>query len=401
MNESIESMKEFIFNPIPIFVLTILGVLFVIIGFPLFKWFFSKISKPIIDWTDKRSEDLIPDKDYASKMKKNLLLKVIKTILSIGFTIGFALYVLQYELEKNDKDFVKTLEKFEEIGTSLKEVEMALTTKHIGIFPEYLKEINALLLESLEPNKEIQRFIILQDLLFYGAFYDRDGFKKMLKLLAELARKKPDTEIIIAYYDNSNNWYESLLFREVVQSSWIDTLYYGKMVKERFILADSLQNRKADNKNYHNYLKEADSIVSETFFRLSLNNPENQYLERIKTILATPFFDKKDHCVFKRIDEIAKKYIGKDINNITFNNIYKMYNDVTEELKKYFAENHIQTIPLNTQLTMYCWSNGKKVLFALPGRFSAEEIGFISHDKNIIDYVELTLKGIGNNKFEK
>jgi hypothetical protein len=50
---------------------------------------------------------------------------------------------------------------------------------------------------------------------------------------------------------------------------------------------------------------------------------------------------------------------------------------------------------------MSCWSNGEKVLFAFPGKFAAEEIGFISSDIAILHYIDTMLEGVENSNYEE
>ena len=96
------------------------------------------------------------------------------------------------------------------------------------------------------------------------------------------------------------------------------------------------------------------------------------------------------------MDDIINVCMNKPENSIRYHDVSTMYHEVTEELKIFFLKNHIRTIPLNNYLAMSCWSNGKKALFALPGRFAADEIGFISHDLAILSYIEDMLNGVDN-----
>jgi hypothetical protein len=317
------------------------------------------------------------------KMSESHWYKIGKFILtSAPFAMLLSIVFFWYEMHRNDK------ESDEMIG-NLKQIEQSLSTRHIGIFPAYLDEINKLLSET---PKDAAKIIIFEDVLFYGAFYNGSSFKKMIQQLADLSNK--GKKIVIAYYDNSKEWRKGRMFREVVQESWMWQSDLSKLAQERSEVMDSLQKNLKGREN----LLFSDSIVSEKYFTLYRDDKRKEFSERRKKILV-PFYDASgnDNLLFKRLDDIKNSCLGKPENSITFYDIYTMYNQVTEELKAFFYQHNIITVPLNNYLTMSCWSNGEKVLFAFPGRFAADEIGFISHDLAILRYIETMLAGILNN----
>ena len=313
---------------------------------------------------------------------------------AVPFALLLSVMFFGIDFYRNDNEFEKTV-------NSLKIIEQSLSTRHIGIFPNYLDEINQLLSESLDPKNEISNVIIFEDVLFYGAFYNNGSpFKRMIQLLTGLSNK-PGSKVIIAYYDNSKDWNDGQMFREVVQESWMRKEDLNELVQERTEILKSLlsANPKLRNSNSSN-LHIADSIASEKYFAIYRDTERDEFTRRRKEILI-PFYDasKKDDWLFKRIDEITNNALNKPENTITYNDIYTMYEQVTEELKSFFKKNHMKMIPLNNYLTMSCWSNGKQALFALPGRFAADEIGFISHDPAILNYIETMLLGVDNSSF--
>ena len=343
-----------------------------------------------MSWTKKISDKILPEEDYIM-IKRNIVFKTVTIIFSFTVTLVVAIAILRYELDLNEKDFELTIGK-------LQEVQMSLSTRYIGLFPNYLEEINNMLNESLDPKNNISRFVIFNDLLFYGAFYEKSEFKKMITLLTEFSKKKAENEVIISYYKVSKDWRESRMFREVIQSSWIRQEDYGQMIRERRHIADSLQKiflQDLGRKQTRIAISIADSIVSEKYFTIYKKLEKDDFLKRRKKIME-PFYDSllKDEIIFKQIDEVTKTCLNKPENLISYHDIFEMYYQVSEIIKKYYNEKHIRTIELDSHLSMYCWSNCKKALFALPGRFAAEEIGFISHDSNILDYIAALLDGI-------
>jgi len=276
---------------------------------------------------------------------------------------------------------------------NLKQIEQSLSTRHIGIFPDYLDEINLLLAETPCTKENDSKIVIFQDVLFYGMFYNGAAFKEMIKQIAELSSK--GKRIVIAYYDNSNNMRKGQMFREVVQESWMHQSDLGKLSIERSELMRKLreQNTGERKNNFH----VADSIVSEKYFVLYRDDKSNEFGNRVKKIL-TPMYDmsRNDYTLFKKLDEIKNRYLNKSEKEIHFCDMYDMYQDVTNELKIFFEQHNVKLIPLDNYLTMTCWSNGEKVLFAFPGRYGSDEIGFLSQDVSIMKYIDVMLEGIEN-----
>ena len=326
---------------------------------------------------------------------------------SAPFALLLSLVFFVVEFTKNDIEFDRTMQSFAKTDISftetlskLKEIEQSLSTRNIGIFPNYLKEINQLLEESLVPQNKIDTIIILEDLLFYGAFYNGTEFKEMIQLLNKLAAD--GKKITIAYYNNVIDWEAGKMFREVVQESWIrpeDLIKLNEERRERMSLLsnESKRGRKEAMRN----LITADSIASEICFAIFRDdkqrvNNQNTFSERRDEILQFSLYDaSKDRLiVFKKMDDIKNKCLGKEIKKITFSDIYNMYAQFTDELKTFFEDHGIEVIPLQEYLTMFSWSNGKSALFVFPGRFGSEEIGFISHDDDILDYINTMLIGV-------
>jgi hypothetical protein len=181
------------------------------------------------------------------------------------------------------------------------------------------------------------------------------------------------------------------MFREVVQESWMHKTDLSLLSQKRGVLIDSLRKIYP---NGNSILSVADSIACEEYFVKYRDDKRSDFLERRDKILI-PLYDPKnnDNLLFKRIDDIKNRSLNKPVSDITFSDMYVMYYDTTEQLKAFLYQYNIETIPLNDYLTMSCWSNGEKVLFAFPGKFAADEIGFISHDLAILSYINTMLEG--------
>ena len=303
--------------------------------------------------------------------------KFIVILSPFGLILTIAFFMIQ---TKESKQLVNNLMR----------IEQSLSTRHIGIFPDYLHNINKLLSETSREQEDSAKIIIFQDVLFYGAFYNGHAFKEMISQLTELSDR--GRKIVIAYYDNGQDRRRGQMFREVVRESWMRQQDLGKLSQEKRDLMSSLRN---DNVQRSNVFHLADSIVNEKYFACYRDSEWNEFSKRIEQI-RIPFYDEtqKDNPLFLRIDNIKNQYLNKSFHAITFADINEMYYQVTEELKVFFGSHHVQLLPLNNYLTMSCWSNGEKALFAFPGKFAAEEIGFISSDRAILHYIDTMLEGV-------
>ena len=314
------------------------------------------------------------------KTAKSVFVQIYKAIVILspfGLILSIAFFMIQTK-------------ESEQLVNNLMRIEHSLSTRHIGIFPDYLDKINKLLSETPRNQDDSAKIVIFQDVLFYGAFYNGKAFKEMIHQLTELSGS--GKKIVIAYYDNNEDTRKGRMFKEVVRESWMRQQDLGKLAQERRTLMSSLRE---ENIPRDRIFKLADSIVNEKYFAHYRDQEWKEFSKRIETI-AVPLYDKtkNEDLLFLKIDDIKNKYLDKPLNTITFNDLSKTYYLVTEELKTFFAANHIRLIPLNDYLTMSCWSNGEKVLFALPGKFAAEEIGFISSDLAILNYINIMLEGV-------
>ena len=327
-------------------------------------------------------------KNTKVKFAKSIFVKTYKAMVTLA-PFGLILSVVFFLIQAKES---------KQLVGNLTQIEQSLSTRHIGIFPDYLDKINKLLSETPCPQADSSRLVVFEDVLFYGAFYNGKAFKEMIRHLLELANN--GKKITIAYYDNGGeNISSGRMFRETVQESWMRQKDLKKLAAERRELMRVLRN--GDNTR-SGVFSIADSMVSEKYFEYYRDNERKEFSERITKILV-PFYDstKNDYLLYFKIDNIKNKYLNKPLHTITFCNIYAMYQEITEELKLFYEQHNIKLIPLNNYLTMSCWSNGEKALFAFPGRFAAGEIGFISSDRAILDYIETMLEGVESSLNDK
>jgi hypothetical protein len=167
----------------------------------------------------------------------------------------------------------------EQLVANLQHIEQSLSTRHIGIFPDYLDKINNLLSETPRNGEDSSKIVIFQDVLFYGAFYNGHAFKEMVRQLSELSGEGKN--IVIAYYDNSDDRRKGRMFKEVVQESWMRQQDLGKLAAERSELMSNLRK----NASGGNAFRTADSIVNEKYFAYYRTQEEKEFAKRVKNVL--------------------------------------------------------------------------------------------------------------------
>ncbi|MDR0939290.1 MAG: hypothetical protein LBN29_08065 [Mediterranea sp.] len=320
------------------------------------------------------------------KLKKSKVLGVGKFLLtSAPFALLLSIAFFWFEMYKNDKES-------DQMISELRQIEQSLSTRNIGIFPDYLEEINTLFdgaLNTTGNKADADTIVIFEDVLFYGAFYNGKAFKEMVLKLTELSSK--GVKIVIAFYENrGRSPAKTRMFREVVQESWMQQSDLMLMAQERTQELERLREEGRRQRGVNNY-QLVDSTLSEKYFARYRDNNRDEFEKRIKKILVPLYND--DRRVFQTIDQIKRDALGKPTKELRFHDFYTAYHQITETLRLYYEQINVDLIPLTSYLTMSCWSTGKEVLFAFPGRFAADEIGFISHDEAILRYINTMLEG--------
>ena len=316
--------------------------------------------------------------DLYTKMKAffGATYKLIAILSPFGFILSIVFF---FGEAKNTERLVDNL-----VG-----IEQSLSTRHIGIFPDYLDKINELLSET--SLSDTARIVVFEDVLFYGAFYDGEAFKDVVENLIKLSHSR---KIVIAYYESSSDMRRGRMFREVIQESWMRQSDLPHLRKTRLELMDSLRKKDVDRQSVYRI---SDSIACERLFAVYRDKDRAEFEKRIKKILVPLYSEQEnDFPMFQQIDDIKQMYLNKPLNTISFYDIYTMCQQITDSVATFYKANKIQLVPLGNYLSMSCWSNGEKVLFAFPGRFAADEIGFISRDNAILQYINTMLDGVIN-----
>lgn len=282
-------------------------------------------------------------------------------------------------------EMVENMQESKEMTDNLVKIQNSLTTKHLGIFPNYLPAINDLFGEAT-PGDSI---IIFEDVLYYGFRSKPDEFKSYNRHLLEL--RNGGSHIIVAYYNP-----EGIAFHQMVQEN-----RFGSQLAAFQHERNSLLLLAKNNVNVN--VAREDSILSEKYFELErAANPRK--FERIVHAYLKPIATENDsrerrsdqdiYYTCCKIDAIKEAYLNKKLEDITFFDFENMFAEITKEIKSLYSNYGFECIPLNDNLIMSCWMSGEKMIFAFPSKYNTDEIGFSSQDPAFSKYIRTMLKGV-------
>lgn len=356
---------------------------------------------------------------------------------SATFALLLSVFFFLYEMNRSAREK-------EEVVEELIGIKNNLTTRYLGLFPEYIDNINSLLKESVEHSnnsEERDSVIIFQDVLYYGIRSDAEGFRQMISNILQLADN--DCHITIAYYNPEGRPFKNMIRDELIsidyQKKYISDMddYRKRITKYRREMRNLPENLTFEefdenvtrliNDNFDNYFDQiavdeldkkkiidnlrsyryVDSIISEQYYdstRLADKNrfEENVESHRVKSSLYKNTSDDvsvKTNNLLKKLDEVRLYYLDKNYDDIVYSDFCNMYKEMSNTISDFFAQNeNIELIPLNENMMMSCWlsdiNGDEKAIFAFPSKYSTDEMGFISQDASFANYIRTMLKGI-------
>ena len=381
----------------------------------------------INDFNMKENKSKEQIKKSVNKFKLILDSATFALVLSVAFFL--------YEMTKDDREN-------KEVISELVGIKNSLTTRYMGVFPEYIISINNLLGEAVDHQKKFDTrdsVVIFQDVLYYGIRSDVHGFKKMMNNLLTLSHY--GCHITIAYYDPNEQPFKNMIRDKLVSYEYQkcyrkDIDDYRKRISQfrrdrsgisKELTHDSVEVVISDliNKNFDNYLannvvenkrtvienissyRYVDSILRERYYDSTrLKNPTfvintiEGHLERIplyKDEIGEVSARVDNLC--KKLDDIEERYLKGKVDDVSYYDFYEMYKEITIEISDMLAQNpNVELIPLRESMMMSCWMidiNGlDKAVFAFPSKYSTDEIGFISQDIAFSQYIRTMLNGI-------
>ena len=369
-----------------------------------------------------------------NKLKKQIS-KAKNIIGSAAFGMIITVFIFMYETNQNTEETAKIVD-------NLTQIQYSLSTRYLGIFPEYLGCINVLLHEANEHHKTHETkdsVIICEDVLYYGVRRDMAGFQEMLKNLTLLSRE--NVSITIAFYDIKGEPFKEMIKNGQIssenQSKYNNefTTYKNRIEEVREFrrnLPKNLSKEESDaiiqkkiNENFNNYLKNTnglsteklrynlyneayiDSILCEKYYNLTRSKDSDKFSNKIKALLrplpkyenATDDVTSGLNKLYYSLDSTARTYLQKPIDKISYHDMESMYKNYSILIFNYLKDQpNIELIPLREDIAMCCWMNilnGKsKAIIAFPSKYSTDEIGFISQDEAFSKYILTMLSGI-------
>ena len=148
---------------------------------------------------------------YIDKYRNKKWYRICKVIMdSASFAMVLSVAFFAYEIFEGKKET-------KEVVDNLVEIQNSLSTKYLGIFPEYINNINVLLEQAITHQEHVadqDTVIIFQDVLYYGILSDAEGFRNMNKNLLTLARN--GCHVTIAYYDLGSEPFQQMLMDALI-----------------------------------------------------------------------------------------------------------------------------------------------------------------------------------------
>ena len=290
-------------------------------------------------------------------------------------------------------------------------IEQSLSTRYLGIFPEYIEEIGRLF-ENVEPSDTI---VIFEDVLYYGIKSRPKEFHTMHKSLFEHAMN--GGSITVAYYDFKKSERTPLhkdIFHKMIKESRISSQFHVAM-DEKFS-NEIKELREVKQRIEPDMIKEIDSSLCEEYFSATRNDDMAKFKKDVDAYLSRDLiFDIKSDAsaaeyvtnqMCLEIDQVKQKHLGngKTLESILFSDYELMYREMSETIVKYYSKfDNIELVPLEEYLTMSCWlvkegnHKGVKTVLAFPSKYSTDEIGFYSQDEAFSKYISTMLEGVKQN----
>ena len=337
--------------------------------------------------------------------KAYILLSTFIKSAAVGLLFAVICFVYDvYHDSEQDKQLDQSIEK-------LASIEQSLSTRYLGIFPEYISEIEELF-NNLDPADTI---VIFEDVLYYGIKSRPKEFCELNNKLFEHALN--GGSITIAYYDiakaeHTPAWIN--IFHKMIMESRIDSKYHAVINESR--TKEIMMRREEGRIMDRNELNILDSTLCETYFCATRDDDFQKFKKDVDAYLSKTLVnnerqnptgaEKISHKMCVEIDSIKQYYLGngKETVDIHFSDYEEMYRQMSEIILKYYTKYGIDMVPLDEYLTMSCWMvrkgnrKGVETVLAFPSKYSTDEIGFYSQDEAFSRYIGTMLEGVRQNR---
>lgn len=313
-----------------------------------------------------------------SWVRHSVLYKIFQFIVSSA-AVSLLITIIIFVVEQRE-DAYRTesmINNLEDISNNLLDVQNSVSTRYLGIFPDYLQEVNALL-DEMTPRDSV---VIFEDVLYYGILSRPENFIRMNHML--LSHADNGGKVTIAYYD-----IEGRTFHRMIREQRINPCFWGDMDAE----LDSMRRKrkfddsevcekyfnKSREKNFESFSRNVDRYLSRLQGRISYDDDLGRELEQI----------------YVKMDSVKTYYLGKPKRQIAFADYEDMYKGMSRLLIEKYLAHGIELIPLDEYLTMTCWLVSGRAVLAFPSKYATDEIGFYSKDPAFSKYISTMLNGV-------
>ncbi|MDR2064245.1 MAG: hypothetical protein LBP85_00840 [Prevotellaceae bacterium] len=314
--------------------------------------------------------------NFVNQIRFKRIVKFIESSAILGLLVSLCLTV--YERYESSQEADKQYKELEKIRTSI-------STRNIGIYPNYLSEINALLSDTAysKPKSEI---IIFQDILCYGIRSAPEDFQKTVSILLNIAKK---SDITVVIYDINSRTYQKNMQDLLIgiQSGYRDkrNQIMSKLKKEENLQNDSVIRRIADFETCEFYF-------SNVFHKK--NDAQRKWNKFMNTYALND--NSAADSLLLIIDSIKNTYLNIDIKSVTYKQLYDAYYYINKTIQETYKNNSIKIITTNEFHSMNCWRKDDMAILSFPSKYNSDEIGFYSQDPVFIQYIKSMLQGVEN-----
>lgn len=144
------------------------------------------------------------------------IIRFITNSAAVALLITAVIFVYQEYEEQKRTD--KIVDELQGISRDMLEVQRGISTRYLGIFPDYIEVANSVI-ESVSPGDSI---IIFEDVLYYGFLSRPKEFIEMNQVL--LSHAKNGDPVTVVYYDE-----DARVFHRMIREEFISPVYFSKM----------------------------------------------------------------------------------------------------------------------------------------------------------------------------
>ena len=347
------------------------------------------------------------ENSFTKKLRCHKIVGFLITVIkSAAVGLLFAVLCFAYDVyhdSEQDAQLEASIDK-------LAKIEQSLSTRYLGIFPEYIEEIGRLF-DNITPTDTI---VIFEDVLYYGIKSRPKEFYNMHKKLFEHAMN--GGSVTVAYYNfiksNQTPLFKDI-FHKMIKESRISSNYHAIM-NERYV-NEINKLQEAKQRIEPEVFAKIDSLLCEEYFEATKRDDTDKFKKDIDAYLSKELVSNMDpnssaaeyvtNQMCEEIDNVKQHYLGhgKTIDDISFSDYEMMYRDISQVIVSYYTKFNIELVPLEEYLTMSCWlvkgGNRKEVktVLAFPSKYSTDEIGFYSQDEAFSRYIGTMLDGVKRN----